>query len=76
MEWGLWTELIWLINVTSGWRLALVNTVMNLRIPQYAAIFLTKNPTVSFTERTLSLGVTHFTLNENSVRQRFVSLVH
>jgi hypothetical protein len=76
IEWGFWTELIWLISVTSGWRLTLVTTIMNLRFRQYAGIFLTKNPAVSFTERTLSPRVTHLTLNENPTGQRLVSLAY
>jgi hypothetical protein len=28
IEWGLWTDLIWLVSVTRGWRLARVNTVL------------------------------------------------
>jgi hypothetical protein len=76
IEWGLWTHLIWLISVTRGWGLARVNTVMNLRVTQYARILLTKNPAVSFTEKILSQEATNFVLNENYTRKILESLAH
>jgi hypothetical protein len=53
VRWGAWTALIWL---------ALVNAVMNLRVPYNAGNFLTSLEPVSLSRRTLVHGVSTCTV--------------
>jgi hypothetical protein len=52
-EWGAWTALIWL---------ALVNAVMNHRVPYNARNFLTVLEPVSFSRMSLLHGVSMYTV--------------
>jgi hypothetical protein len=52
---GIWIGLSWL-RIETKWR-ALVNAVMNLRVPYNAGNFLTSRKPVSFSRRTVLHGV-------------------
>jgi hypothetical protein len=75
MKWGvgLWTGSIWLR--IDRWR-ALVNTVMNLRVPYNAGNFLTSFKPVSFSTRTLLHGVSKYIFSRSQLKRNLKSGSH